>query len=133
MKKYNAAIGLLILPVGLHAKYPWNVIAMGVAIAGVVLELVINRERYNSWSAIGFSCFGVGGSCCAAAVAGKTILNMPDLTQEMLGMAIVFFGLALMGIGEHLKNPEKVTRKTLYRMACGYVLLGVMVSGIWLL
>ncbi|WP_346355640.1 hypothetical protein [Azotosporobacter soli] len=111
--KQGMIIGSIVTPIGLHLKYPWNA-AVGF-IAGIVLLLIMMRDgkTYNRYNFIGTFIM------IAACVFGGTVImenptdGISGLMEIQVVIVMMFIGIFVIGVGNHIKDPKRVTKKDL--------------------
>ncbi len=131
--KQGLIIGMIVTPIGLHLKYPWNA-AMGF-IAGIVFLLLMIRDRktYNRYNFIGTFIM------IAACIFGGTVImenptdGISGLMEIQVALVMMFIGIFTIGIGNHIKDPKRVTKKTLVYAFGGFCFFAICFGALeWL-
>jgi len=107
-------IGSVLTPICLHLKYPFNLWVMLIVIVGLFVYIVKYWEKYNKFHFAGMISAIVGSIVVASSTTGKVIGGSSLEIQLLASLGMLFSGMILIGIGNHIANPEKVPKKTLY-------------------
>lgn len=99
-------------PICLHLQYPFNLMAMILAISLILVSLIKDRKIYNKFNFLGMFIVIIGLIVGVAMIMGR--LTDFSLSIQVLGsIGMLFLGTLLIGVGNHIKNPEKVPKKPL--------------------
>ena len=105
-------IGSIITPIGLHLKYPWNLFVVAFGILALVISVIKDKEKYNKFNFVGMLSAIIGSIVVFLMIMGKlNDYSLSVLIVASLGM--IFLGVVLIGVGNHIKDPEKVSKKSL--------------------
>ncbi len=111
--KQGLVIGSIVTPIGLHLKYPWNVALAIIASLVLLLVMIRDRKTYNKYNFIGTMILIAAGILAAMVMSGNPIAGSSDLLQITISIVMMFIGIFTIGIGNHIKDPKRVTKKTL--------------------
>lgn len=107
-------IGAIITPICLHLKYPSNFIAVVLAILLLVISVIKDRKKYNKFSIAGMLSIIIGGIGVAFSTTGMVISVTSFEMQIFTSLGMIFLGITLIGVGNHIANPERVSKKKIY-------------------
>ena len=122
-------IGSLITPICLRLQYPLNLMAMLLAILVLFVYVIKDREKYNIFNFAGMFSAIIGSIIGVMMIMGK-LDDFALFAQLLASMGMIFLGIILIGVGNHIMNPEKVPKKTLY---FGTVFFCFILAIYWLL
>lgn len=118
-------IGLIITHICLHLQYPLNLMAMIIAILVFFVYVIKDRKKYNIINFTGMYSIIIGSIVGVMMITGK-LDDFSVFAQLLASMGMIFLGIILIGVGNHIANPEKVPKKTLYFGAvCFCFILGM--------
>lgn len=122
-------ISSIITPICLHLQYPLNLMAMLLAILVFFVYVIKDRKKYNIINFVGMYSIIIGSIVGVMMIMGK-LDDFSFFAQLLASMGMIFLGIILIGVGNHIANPEKVPKKTLYfGTVCFFFILGIY----WLL
>ena len=103
----------LLTPICKNLMYPWNIFVVTIGILALVIYVIKDRKKYNKFNFTGMFCAIVGFIIGVMMIMGN--LNGISLfIQIIASLGMVFLGVVLIGVGNHISNPEKVSKKMIY-------------------
>lgn len=125
----GAMLGGAITAICKHLTYPVNMIVIFIALLALIVWMIKDRKKSNKYNVLGMVGIFVSGVIGILMSMGK--LNDFSLRmQTVAGLGPGFLGIILIGVGNHIKNPEKVSKKSLIIGACFFAF---MLLCIWVL
>ncbi|WP_346354322.1 hypothetical protein [Azotosporobacter soli] len=111
--KQGFIIGSIVTPIGLHLKYPWN--AAVTIIASIMFLFIMIRDRgsYNKYIFIGTMIMVVAGIFMGTVMIENPIPGASVLMPVAVSLVMMFIGIFVIGVGNHIKDPKRVTKKDL--------------------
>ncbi|WP_346355642.1 hypothetical protein [Azotosporobacter soli] len=111
--KQGMIIGAIVTPIGLHLKYPWN--ATVAIIASIVFLFIMIRDRgtSNKYIFIGTTIIVAAGIFMGAVMIENPVPGLSGLMPITVGIIMMFIGIFIIGVGNHIKDPKRVTKKDL--------------------
>ena len=106
-------IGSVITPICTHLKYPFNLMTLVIVIMVLIFHVIRNRNKYDKFNIAGMTSIIIGGLMGAFLITGQVLTGFSFGTQILFVFGLSFLGLLLIGIGNHLSNPERVSKKAL--------------------
>ncbi|GMA98846.1 hypothetical protein [Pelosinus sp. IPA-1] len=106
-------IGSAISSICLHLQYPFNLIILAIALVVLVVHVVKNRDKYDKFNIAGMAVIVIGGLLIASTIMGYIIGGLSVATQILAAFVVSFTGMFLIGIGNHLSDPARVSKKAL--------------------
>ena len=122
-------ISSIITPICLHLQYPLNLMAMLLAILVFFVYVITDRKKYNIINFVGMYSIIIGSIVGVMMITGK-LDEFSLFAQLLASMGMIFLGIILIGVGNHIANPEKVPKNTLY---FGTVFFCFILGVYWLL
>lgn len=115
----------LLTPICKNLTYPWNIFVITIGILVLVIYVIKDRKKYNKFNFAGMFSIIIGLILGVMMMMGN--LNGISLfTQIIASLGMIFLGVVLIGVGNHIANPEKVSKKMIYiSMAFFSSILGV--------
>ncbi|WP_346354318.1 hypothetical protein [Azotosporobacter soli] len=129
--KQGLIIGSIVTPIGLHLKYPWNLGMIMLIVVGIVIWIIYKRKKYNTYNRIGLSVIAGAGMGSGLLMAGQMIEGIPMLRQLLASIGMMLVGLLLYGFGNHIKNPEEVTKAKLVYSSAIFIPWGILCLLMW--
>ncbi|WP_346354321.1 hypothetical protein [Azotosporobacter soli] len=128
--KQGLVIGSIVTPIGLHLKYPWNVALAIIASVVFLLVMIRDRKTYNKYNFIGTMIMIAAGLLAAMVMSGNPIAGASELLQIAVSLVTLFIGIFTIGIGNHIKDPNRVTKKTLAYAFGGFCFCVICVGAV---
>ncbi|AIF49787.1 phage holin family protein [Pelosinus sp. UFO1] len=123
-------IGSLITPICLRLQYPLNLGVMVLVIVGLLVYVIKDRKEYNKFNFAGITSAIIGSIVIAISTTGQTMQGVSFGTQILSSLGLLFMGIILIGIGNHIRTPEKVSKK---QLMYGSGILFIFFGGFWVL
>jgi hypothetical protein len=123
-------IGSVITPICLHLQYPLNLIVIALAILLLLVCIIKDRKKYNEFNFAGITSTITGSIVIAISTTGQTMQGVSFGIQILASLGLLFMGIILIGIGNHIRTPEKVSKK---QLMYGSGILFIFFGGFWVL
>jgi hypothetical protein len=87
--------------------------AMLLAILVFFVYVIKDRKKYNITNFTGMYSIIIGSIVGVMMITGR-LGDFSVFAQLLASMGVIFLGIILIGVGNHIANPERVPKKTLY-------------------
>lgn len=119
-------LGSVITPICKHLIYPINMIVIFIALSVLIVWIIKDRKKSNRYNFLGIVSLFIGG--VFGLLMGMKKLNDLSLRVQMMAcLGPGFLGIILMGVGNHIKDPENVSKKSIMIFSGVFTLLLIVV------
>ncbi len=128
--KQGLVIGSIVTPIGLHLKYPWNATVAVIGSLLLLLLMIRDRKNYNKYNFIGTVIMVAAGIFMGSIMMENSVPGFSVLMPNAVSLVMMFIGIFIIGIGNHIKDPKRVTKKTLVYAFGGFCFLAVCLGAV---